>query len=181
MKWFKKKEKKEHNYIPRMDGQDYIDSTRAYLDYLEEHLNNIAKAFTELTDACDGKEYWASNLFDWELFKREVMEHDLSKFTKEEFVQYRDNFFPVSPEDNENSDFSSAWENHKICNPHHHESAKGFMDIAHMLIDWMAMGYKFNDNPWDYYEKMKDSLDISEDHRVYLLRLLNNLKEWRTL
>lgn len=37
-----------------MKGQDYIDKSRQYLDYLEEHLNNVQFAFTEVSDACDG-------------------------------------------------------------------------------------------------------------------------------
>jgi len=28
------------SYINRMTGQDYINRTRDYLNYLEEHLNN---------------------------------------------------------------------------------------------------------------------------------------------
>lgn len=44
-------------FISKMQGQDYIDKTRLYLDYLEEHLNNVAKAFADLSDACEGM-YW---------------------------------------------------------------------------------------------------------------------------
>ena len=95
---FKKKDETPQ-LIKRMRGHDYIDSTRDYLDYLEEHLNNVAKAFNELSKACAGKECWVSDDFEWRTFKNEVEKHDLSKFGKNEFVQYRDNFFPVCEED----------------------------------------------------------------------------------
>jgi hypothetical protein len=31
-----------------------------------------------------------------------------------------------------------------------------------MVIDWMAMGIKFNDTAQSYYEKNKDKIDLPE-------------------
>jgi hypothetical protein len=45
-------------FINRMKGQDYIDKTREYLNYLEEHLENVRRAFCELSDICVGMHWW---------------------------------------------------------------------------------------------------------------------------
>ncbi len=177
---FKKKEPTPQ-FIKRMKGQDYIDSTRKYLDYLEEHLNNVAKAFSELSEACNGKEYWVGDDFTWWTFKAEVEAHDLSKFSKEEFVQYRDNFFHVCDEDKESSNFHVAWENHKDKNHHHHETAEHYIDIVHMVIDWIAMSYKFGDNPRDFYNKTKPSMNIDEKLHQYVDELFSHLEEYRAM
>lgn len=177
----KKRQKKMPEFITRMRGQDYIDSTRRYLDYLEEHLSNVARAFSELSEACNGKEHWVGDDYEWHTFKAEVENHDLSKFSKEEFTQYRDNFFPVCNEDKENSDFAAAWENHKNKNHHHHETAEHYMDIVHMVIDWMAMSYKFGDNPRDFYNKTKPSMRIDEKYHDYAEKLFDYLDEYRSL
>ena len=52
-------------FIDRMKGQDYIDKSREYLDYLEEHLENVRQAFIELSNACDGKMMWVGDDFAW--------------------------------------------------------------------------------------------------------------------
>lgn len=46
---------KELKFGLAMDGYEQIAKTREYLDYIEEHLHNVNKAFIELSDACDGK------------------------------------------------------------------------------------------------------------------------------
>ena len=143
----KKKEITESRFIRRMKGEDYIESTRKYLDYLQEHLANVSKAFSELSEACDGKEHWVGDDCAWHTLHNEVVRHDISKFSKEEFVQYRDHFFAVNDFDKENSCFGAAWENHKKENHHHHETAKNYNDLVHMVVDWVAMSYKFKDNP----------------------------------
>ena len=178
---FKKKKDKPKipEFIKRMKGHDYIDSTRKYLDYLDEHLNNVAKAFNELSEACDGKEHWVGDDCAWWSFKDEVENHDISKFRKEEFVQYRDNFFPVNDKDKENSCFDTAWENHKNENHHHHETAEHYMDIVHMVIDWMAMSYKFGDNPRDFYNKTKPNMHLDEKFHDYIDKLFTYLEEYR--
>lgn len=181
--WFKKERPKDERAIPqfiaRMDGQDYIDSTRKYLDYLEEHLNNVAKAFSELSEACDGHEYWVGDDYSWWKLKAEVEAHDLSKFGKNEFIQYRDYFYPVSDKDKAESGFSAAFENHKKENHHHHETVENYNDIVHMVIDWMSMSYKFGGSPRDFYEKTKPIMNFDQKQHEYVNKLLTHLDDYR--
>jgi hypothetical protein len=184
---FKKKVKKEpaSKFISRMKGQDYIDSSRKYLDYIEEHLINVAKAFSELSDACDGKEAWVGYdsewyASEWYAMRHDVEHHDLSKFSKEEFVQYRDNFFAVNDKDKENSDFDKAWENHKAENHHHHETAENYYDLVHMVIDWVAMSYKFKDNPRNFYEKTKPKMDLKPEFHDFISKQFDHLEAYRS-
>jgi len=149
-------------FINRMKGQDYIDKTREYLIYLEKHLENVRRAFCELSEICDGM-WWVADDVSWHTLRVEVEYRDLSKFSKEEFVQYRDFFFPVNDEDKKNSGMDTAWENHKVKNPHHHETVKNRLDVIHMIIDWTAMGYKFGDTAQQYYETNKDKINLTDD------------------
>ena len=181
MNLFKKEPKKEEKqlFIERMKGMDYIDSSRRYLDYLEEHLNNVSKAFDELSRAASGKEYWVGDDYEWHCFKSDVENHDLSKFTKYEFCQYRDHFFPVSDYDKANSGFSEAWEHHKSANHHHHETVENFMDLVHMVIDWMAMSYKFGGHPREYYQKIKHTMKFDQKYHDFIEKHFSYIDEYR--
>jgi hypothetical protein len=164
-------------FIERMNGQDYIDRSREYLDYLENHLNNVKRAFDELSRACEGM-MWVGNDFAWHTLRVEVENHDLSKFSKEEFVQYRDSFFPVKTTDKKNSGMDSAWENHKQKNHHHHETAENYMDIVHMVIDWTAMGYKFGDTAQEYYERNRNKINLSSNHKRFMYEIFDKIKKY---
>lgn len=166
-------------FIEKMAGQDYIQKTRAYLDYLEEHLENVKFAFTELSNACDGKMAWVGDDFSWHTLRQQVVEHDLSKFSKEEFVQYRASFFPISDDEKEKSDMSEAWENHKTKNHHHHESIENYLDLVHMVIDWTAMGYKFGDTAQAYYENNKDKMNLTQDHETFVCEMFDCINKHR--
>ena len=175
----KQEDEKYSRYIDRMKAQDYIDSTRLYLDYVEEHLQYVAKAFAELSDACDGKEHWVGDDSAWYSLKAEVECHDLSKLSKYELVQYRDNFFPVKSEDKEKSGFKDACNHHVKNNHHHHESVRNYTDIVHMVIDWMAMSYKFGGCPHEYYLNNKHKMNIKAEYHDYIETLFLNLKDFR--
>lgn len=162
-------------FIERMTGQDYIDKSRKYLDYLEEHLNNVKRAFNELSKACDSM-WWVGDDMTWHTLRTHVIHHDLSKFTKEEFTQYRDSFFPVNDCDKKCSGFDGAWENHKKENDHHHESATDLIHIVHMVIDWTAMGYKFGDTAQQYYEANQEKIALSDDHKEFMYTIFNKIK-----
>lgn len=67
-----------------MKALEYIEQTRSYLDYLEEHILNVQKAWKLLQEKC----------------------------------------------------------------------------CVHMVIDWLAMSFKFGDSPREYYERNKDRIKI---------------------
>lgn len=165
-------------FITRMKGQDYIDATRKYLDYVEEHLENVRLAFDEVSRACDGM-WWVGDDCSWHNLRAEVECHDLSKFSTEEFTQYRDWFYPVCEEDKKNCGMAAAWENHKQTNHHHHETATTYCDMVHMVIDWTAMGYKFGDTAQSYYEKNAYKIKLTETMRRDMYEIFERLATYR--
>jgi len=157
-----------------------IKATRLYLDYLEEHYYNVQKAWKELQYKCSDM-YFIYDDYLYNIIDSHVKNHDDSKLSKEELVQYRERFYPVNSNEEgglDNSDkeihenFNNAWKHHKELNPHHWENwatqelNKGYcshygwqINCVHMIIDWMSMGYKFGDTAQEYYEKNCDRTD----------------------
>lgn len=170
-------------YIEKMQGQEYINKTRLYLDYLEEHLNYVAMAFRDLSDACIGM-YWVGDDWMWHKIRAEVVYHDISKFSAEEFTFYRMNFFPIDDKEKEQSKFSEAFDNHKNHNHHHWETSKTYEDFIHMLVDWQAMTYKFGGSIRGYYEANKNKITINpnfhDDMYEIFTRTENYLKQQQT-
>ena len=182
------KEVKERDlrYIPRMDAQDYIDKTREYLDYVEEHIENVRLSFIELHDKCAGEVYIFYDDARYFALQSEVKQHDVSKLSAHELVQYRDKFYPVRMTSSIEElwqvadEFDKAWEHHKLRNTHHHESIKNDYDVIHMIIDWMAMGRKFGDTARQYYERNKDKMDISDEHVKLMYQIFDCLDSDKT-
>lgn len=113
-----------------------LQRTREYLDYLEDHYNRVQQAWTLL------KEIAKDQLFiqdDYRYFTIDAMikNHDISKLWPEEFVQYRQRFFPTAEEKSAGvievvkRRFDEAWEHHKSVNDHHWENwTKGEVKIT---------------------------------------------------
>jgi hypothetical protein len=165
---------------------DVIAQTRAYLDYVEEHVLNVQKAWEVFKVKCNDEcGLWDD--FRYFSINDAVTMHDFSKLSADEFVQYRRKFYPVDGEDAEEATelFKNAWEHHKEHNTHHWENWTTSSNnhphfeavaIAEMVIDWMAMGYKFGDTPREYYERNKDKIDIPANCIPYLLRIFDALE-----
>ena len=112
-----------------------------------------------------------------------IKDHDLSKLSEHEFVQYRRKFYPTAAErdlaeDSEEKElisaqFGEAWKHHKKHNLHHWESAGGGentyygeIDYVCMVCDWMAMSDKFGGTAQQYYEDNKEERGIKLDDWV---------------
>ena len=149
--------------------RELIQKTREYLDYIEEHYNNVEKAWGIIREKCvdmpfiqDDRVYVSIALA--------VKNHDKSKMSAEEFVAYRKNFFPIKDEGDPKAGFEAAWEHHKEHNDHHWQNwTKNYVDQPNAafflilnIIDWMAMGLKFGDTARDYYEQNKDTIVLPE-------------------
>ena len=173
--------------------KELVNNTRKYLDYVENHYDNVQKAFKEFTRRLSSpkgyKKYekfvWHTKYYDawaYAILECIIKNHDLSKLGKEEFTAYRDNFYPLSEESKEanKEGFDKAWEHHKEKNAHHWQSRVGKEFNNYMgferdyyaienAMDWIAMAYAFNENPINtYYLKNKDKMQLSEND-IYVI------------
>lgn len=162
-----------------MNGLELIKKTREYLDYLEEHLNNIAKAWADIQLKCADMRF----VQDADIFNKidlEIKNHDLSKFSAEEFTQYRMAFYPAESENG--FDDSNSWKHHIRNNPHHWEnwtksgsSNDWEIDCVHMVVDWVAMGYRFEDSARDYYENFKDRIALPKEAVLFIYKIFDRV------
>lgn len=155
---------------------EYINKTRDYLDYIEEHLLNVKKAWEVLSDKCSDMRFIYDD-YVYQLIDSEIENHDLSKLSASELVQYRKCFYPVDGE--ERKALGDAWEHHKTENKHHWESFakknnanpyEGEVNCVHMVADWMAIGYKVGDTAKEYYES-SNYIDLSEDDVKFIYEI----------
>ena len=184
-----------------MKGYVYINKTREYLDYLEEHFNNVFSAFNlfnsklnKLNDKGSVEEKdkykvlldFLSNEKQYESFVKEVINHDISKFSENEFVQYRKYFHPINNKEKKESEdlFEKAWEHHQKVNSHHwqnrvggkYDSGEKITMVLHNVIDWVAMSYKFKEPIDKYYNKKKKELDMSDEDFILIELVFDLLK-----
>jgi len=152
-----------------MKALEKLDKTRECLDYIEEHLLNIEKAWGVVKDKCKDMRFIYDDFLYWSL-DAEVKNHDISKLSSNELTQYRDYFFPVDGE--EKKSLGDAWENHKKENNHHWQTWTNIkesdhiyaweVNCAHMIVDWMAMSYKFGGTAREYYESNKKKIKLPD-------------------
>lgn len=157
-----------------------------YIEYLKNHAINVRKAFdiygTFIT------RHLFCNLAELEI---RINNHDASKYSHAEFDAYRRRFYPVDSADaltDDDEEFKAAWEHHYLANSHHPEHYIKYgsphempnIDIAEMILDWIAMSYVFNDTCYNYYDNSKKStlLHPSTKFKVeYLLQQIRKLDE----
>jgi len=152
---------------------DFLDAakkTREYLDYLETHYRCVQEA----VDIVSQSMLLSVNSSLLQLLRKEVEQHDMSKFSEAEFVQYRRKFFPTDADklvpEEVKSGFDSAWEHHKENNPHHFErrmfetnGVMGEVNGMHMICDWVAMSLaKGEKSPRKYFESKREEMKLPQ-------------------
>ena len=163
-----------------MKALKLIKKTREYLDYLEEHILNVEKAWSELQDKCKDMRFMWDDYYYFSI-QDAVEAHDISKLSEQEFVQYRKAFYSAKNEPK--YDMSEAWEHHKRENPHHWENwtelgwgnPAAEVHCVHMVIDWIAMGYKFGDTAQFFYEKNQDKINIPKEAVSFIYKIFRRL------
>lgn len=145
---------------------------REYCDYIDEHILNVKKAWDLVYEKCKDMHPFYDD-FLYAFMCLEIEEHDLSKISPEEFIQYQQYFFSVENEKvpDKVNNFKKAWSNHLSENPHHWQSwtkrkesfpNENACHCIMMVCDWVAMGFKFEDNAKNYYEKEKETIDLPD-------------------
>lgn len=169
-----------------MIGLDYIRSIRNYCSYLEEHLDNVFTAWKEVQEACRDMKFIYDD-YEFSKIDELIRKHDVSKFCKHEFTQYAFNFFPPTNEfmTDYKKDFAAASERHVTRNPHHWQMINEMSDVEQyyrhvvcMVVDWTAIGYKYNDTAQVYYEKNKDKIKLPEWAVKFMYQIFERLNKY---
>lgn len=160
-----------------------INKYREYLDYLEQHYNNVQRAWDFVKARCEGQDFrFLADDYVYTLINLDVLTHDVSKLSAEEFTSYRNFFFPVEGEYVDKDAFYVAWEHHKKHNAHHwqnwtqdpnHPYADAYLVM--MILDWLAISYEKGDTAKEYYEANKDVITLPQWAETLMYKIFDCL------
>lgn len=92
-----------------------------YNDYLNNHIGKVVESFEDLLKYRDKIEYLKDDSIVSKL-RETISEHDLSKYSDEEYIPYRKHFYPLNDEETlATEEYENAWLHHYSNNPHHWE------------------------------------------------------------
>lgn len=162
--------------------------SKEYNKYLQEHKNNVAKAFywiqTNLPELLTG---------DYDYERQICVAHDKSKSDSEEYETYDEYFYGDNQSYEVKQKFNYAWLHHIHKNKHHWQywilnnddpnEGEIFLDmpynyIIEMICDWWSFGFGANDlgSLFSWYNEHKIYMKLSEQTRwtvEYILREIN--------
>ena len=170
--------------------KEKLSKFKEYLDYVERHYNSVQKAWELIKEKCKDKNFrFLSDDYVYGLINQDVIDHDESKLSKEEFTQYRQLFFPTKEEKQHKEkwkeEFKPAWEHHKANNVHHWQNwtenhannphADAFLVMN--VIDWVAMGFEFGDTAKEYYERNKSDIHLPDWAEILMYEIFECIYE----
>lgn len=161
-----------------------------YKDYLAEHLSGIKKGLNWIKQNAPG--LLINDGIDYEVVvHKNIAEHDYSKYTKQEWIPYREYFYGAKT-DKVRRDFDYAWLNHIHNNPHHwqywvlleDEGKVKPLDIPYeyiieMFLDHWSFSWKegnlFEVSNW--YNSRKNVIVFSDKTRQLYENILNTVMD----
>ena len=153
--------------------------------YLTDHKNNVAKAYYwlrgNLPEVVDG----------WDIEYQVCNTHDLSKSEPSEYIAYDEYFYGGNKSYEVVKNFNYAWLKHIHHNPHHWQYwclindvdepqvealDMPFKYIVEMLCDWQSAGNHYGNTAYDWYEKQKEKMILSENTRKTVEKYIGYFK-----
>lgn len=162
-----------------------IERMHFYLDYLKEHYENVQKAWKEIQEKCIDMDIVSLTAYR-NAIDEEVKIHDMSKLSEDEFVQYQEKHYPADFEKSKEGirvKYMLAYTHHKVYNFHHYSyhyktnkiKSTWKIHCVHMIIDWMAMGYRFGDTAYDFYQNAGKHMKLPSDAVVLIDQMFQRL------
>ena len=163
-----------------------------YAAYIKDHVAKVRKSFDERGEMLRRVLYLSHD--DMAELAKRVAKHDESKWSVEEFPQYRNYFYPAENEVKNDEGFAAAWKHHYENNDHHPEywvkngvaTKINVLALAEMILDWEAMARALGGNPRVWFRDSRANLNINAEQDKYLTLILGvlynedlNLKEYR--
>ena len=140
--------REEQNVNP--ENELLIQKEEEYKKYIDNHIKEVRVAFNNLITNS-----WINNSSNRDVkeclreLRENILNHDASKYSDEEFDAYRAYFYPVSDEEKENAkdDWERATKHHYEVNKHHPEhwiidgvpQDMPIVYILELMCDWEAM------------------------------------------
>ena len=152
---------------------------REYKASIDEHKKNILKAFYEMFECIDLEWIMKDPKIYNNLWTR-ALEHDDSKYEKAEFQPYRKHYFPIDKEEQitSGSEYLKAVEHHYANNDHHWQNRINWKDedfnintelaCLENVMDWLAVGYKFGNRPYQYYDLHKEEITLPKKQKDFI-------------
>ena len=134
-----------------------------YYKYLKIHEVRLKASFNDRIYAL--KNALLLSKEQCEKLKERILKHDASRYTPEEWDDWRKSYFPINDKEKEEGEESEkkARDHHYKVNAHHPEHWKGKemdkISIAEMIIDWEADSKADGGNPlkwWLYNDEAKE-------------------------
>lgn len=139
---------------------------KEYMDYIDKHIANVLDSFNKYIDKPDivipGYDLQRSIQIIDRLYP-DVMNHDSSKYSEEEFNPYRRHFYPTEAEKKagesklDEQNFDNACLHHYVSNPHHPDFFR-WVTITEKDIYGCPLSITVNDKPHDPLDM--DDVDI---------------------
>lgn len=160
--------------------------SQKYMEYLRDHISGVQKAYKWLEENFPDK---IEKLMRGHRYIIEM--HDTSKYSEDEFDAYDAYFYGPSKSFKVVKNFKYAWLNHIHKNPHHwqywilsnDDDGEEILDmppwyIVEMICDWWSFSWNNGDyeEMFDWYEKYKDKMKLSDKTRKTLEELLDLIK-----
>lgn len=161
--------------------------SKEYNQYLQEHRDNVAKAFYWLNDN-------VPHLMVDDYETQITAAHDKSKSDPEEYEAYDKYFYGKDKSSEVKEQFNKAWLHHIHNNQHHWqywilnnddpEEGELILDmpynfIVEMVCDWWAFSFKQNKlyEIFNWYDDHKKYIKLSDNTRSLVEYILSEIKK----
>ena len=149
-----------------LDTRD--ESLKKYKEYVDNHIKNVYNAFLQygveiINMVIISRKSNSSYDTTYDELMKNVLEHDKSKYSVEEFEPYAAKFFPYKQNRLNkkiiNKNFTEAWKHHYMNNKHHPEywvEVKEKMPdvyVCEMICDWISVSMTIKGSVMEWWEK----------------------------
>lgn len=162
----------------------------SYDQYLDQHRKNVLKGFNWLVDNLP--EFF--NGVDTYAIATQILMHDNSKTSKEEYAAYREYFYGGNRSFLEVTNYQKAWLHHIHNNPHHWQHWVLINDdqdegevalempyecIIEMICDWWAFSWQKGDlsEIFSWYDKHQNYIKLASGTRRIVEDILWELRD----
>lgn len=147
-------------------------STFNYTNYVRKHKQLVFKIYQEaIKDKLIEETLELSN---------QILKHDDSKFSDQEFHQYRKNWQPTSFEKTDEDEYEMAKEHHIKNNSHHWEHwvnedgtvrEMDLNSLIELLCDWTTMSIFDGNKIMEFYKQNENEINFHPNTRILFMIL----------